>query len=204
MSFTYLALGDSYTIGEAVPLHHNFPFQVVDILKEKAMAISAPEIIAVTGWTTANLLAAIHDKQPATNYSIVTLLIGVNNQYQGKDIEEYRLEFKTLLNEALRFAANIKEHVFVLSIPDYGVTPFAKEKDPEKIARELDRFNSTNKEISLSKGVNYIDITPISRQGEKDPSMQAEDGLHPSVKQYAEWAKLLALEIEKQLSDATA
>jgi len=199
MSFTYLALGDSYTIGEAVPLQENFPFQSVNILRARGISISDPEIIAVTGWTTANLLGAIEEKKPATNYSIVSLLIGVNNQYQGKDIEEYRSEFTKLLNEAIRFAANSQEHVFVLSIPDYGVTPFAREKNPEKIARELDEYNAINKEISLAIGVNYIDITGISK-GATDASMQAEDGLHPSAKQYSEWAQLLAMQIEKKLT----
>jgi lysophospholipase L1-like esterase len=200
MSLTYLALGDSYTIGEAVPIQQNFPFQAVQILKEKGVTISDPEIIAITGWTTADLLAAIEEKKPKNNYSIVTLLIGVNNQYQGKDIEQYRSEFETLLNDAIQFAKNSKEHVFVLSIPDYGVTPFAKEKNSEKIGQELDIYNAINKEISLTKGVNYIDITPVSRQGAIDPSMQAEDGLHPSAKQYAEWAKMLALEMIKRLT----
>jgi lysophospholipase L1-like esterase len=189
---TYLALGDSYTIGESVDQKESFPFQTVNILESNGISLNTPDVIAITGWTTGDLLGAINEKKPSTNYSIVSLLIGVNNQYQEKSIEEYSTEFRILLNEAIRYAKSIKENVFVLSIPDYGVTPFAIDRDPDKIAIEIDEFNEVNKSISAELGVKYLDITSISRLGKNDLSFQASDGLHPSGKQYQMWARLLA------------
>ena len=186
---TYLALGDSYTIGESVPVAERFPNQVVSFLRAQQIRINDPQIIATTGWTTKNLLDAINASTLQNNYDVVSLLIGVNNQYQGKSIDEYKTEFTALLNKSIQFAGNKKQNVFVVSIPDYSVTPFAQNSDKAKIAREIDAFNAANKMISLQLGVNYIDITPISR--EPDPALVAGDGLHPSGKQYKRWADLL-------------
>lgn len=189
-SKTYLALGDSYTIGQSVSEHERFPNQTVTILKSQGIKINDPKVIATTGWTTKSLIDALNNVTLQNNYDVVSLLIGVNNQYQGKSIEEYKTEFTLLLNRAIQYAGNKPTHVFVLSIPDYSVTPFANGSDKPMIAAEIDQFNSENKKIALQLGVNYLDITPISR--EPDPELIAGDGLHPSGKQYKRWADLLA------------
>ena len=189
---TYLALGDSYTIGESVPETGRFPGQLVKLLRNDSLQIDDPKIIAVTGWTTSNLLNAINTNPPKNNYSLVTLLIGVNNQYQGKSLEEYKTEFNQLLSIAIACAANKKEHVFVLSIPDYSVTPFANQLNKAQIAQQIDEFNKANYLISQNAGVNYLDITPISRDAKNDASLIASDGLHPSSLQYLKWDQLLA------------
>jgi len=188
---TYLALGDSYTIGESVPEQERFPVQLVKLLQKQNVNIEHPDIVAVTGWTTRNLLNALNTKRPKDNYSFVTLLIGVNNQYQGRPLEEYKTEFSQLVNMAIAFAGNKKEDVFVLSIPDYSVTPFARNLDTAKIAKEIELFNEANHLISQNAGVNYLDITPISRDAKNDPSLIADDGLHPSPQQYLKWSQLL-------------
>ena len=189
---TYLALGDSYTIGESVADTQRFPVQTVRFLKEHNIDIANPDIIARTGWTTADLLNALNASVPTKTYSVVTLLIGVNNQYQGKSLDEYKTGFTELLNRSLIYAGNNKNHVFVISIPDYSVTPFASASDTARIAREIDTFNAVNKSISSSSGVHYLDITPISRDAKSDPSLIADDGLHPSAIQYERWSELLA------------
>ncbi len=187
---TYLALGDSYTIGQSVAEAERFPNQTVALLRAQNIKINDPKIIATTGWTTKNLIDALNATPPQNNYDVVSLLIGVNNQYQGRGIDEYKTEFTLLLNRAIQYAANKPTHVFVLSIPDYSITPFAQGSDRARIAAEIDQFNAANKAISLQLGVNYLDITPISR--EPDPALVANDGLHPSGKQYKRWADLLA------------
>ncbi len=190
-SNSYLALGDSYTIGQSVLDAERFPNQTVKILRDSNIKINDPKIIATTGWTTKNLIDALNNIPPENNYNIVTLLIGVNNQYQGKSIEEYKTEFTLLLNLSIRYAANKPTHVFVLSIPDYSVTPFARNLDTAKIAHEIDLFNEANKNISMQLGVNYLDITPISREAKNNPPLIADDGLHPSGLQYKRWADVL-------------
>ncbi|HUS00241.1 MAG TPA: SGNH/GDSL hydrolase family protein [Chitinophagaceae bacterium] len=187
---TYLALGDSYTIGQSVTEAERFPNQTVRLLRAENIKINDPKIIATTGWTTKNLIDALTTANLSNNYDVVSLLIGVNNQYQGKSIDEYKTEFTLLLNRSIGYAANKPTHVFVLSIPDYSVTPFASGSNKTKIAGEIDQFNSENKKISLQLGVNYVDITSISR--EPDPMLIATDGLHPSGTQYKRWADLLA------------
>lgn len=147
---TYLALGDSYTIGEQVPLKESFPYQTVQLLHKKNIEVADPVIIAVTGWTTDELATSIREHNIKDTFSFVTLLIGVNNQYRGRDIENYKHEFAQLLNQAIAFAGGIANHVFVLSIPDWGVTPFAEGRDRQKIAREIDAYNNVNKEITLA------------------------------------------------------
>lgn len=195
----FLALGDSYTIGESVGADMRFPVQTANLLRQRDFVISNPDIVAVTGWTTSNLLNALNQNPPGKTYSIVTLLIGVNNQYQGKSLENYKSEFQELLSRAVVYAGNNVQHVFVLSIPDYSLTPFANSRDKAKIAREIDRFNEANKNISINAGVNYIDITPVSRNAKDDPSLVADDGLHPSGKQYLAWSLLLSESIAKSL-----
>lgn len=196
---TYLALGDSYTIGEAVLLQQSFPYQVIQTLREKGHHFAAAEIIAKTGWTTDELWAGIGDYQFLPKYDFVSLLIGVNNQYRGRSIEEYTTDFEKLLAKALSLADNKKEHVVVLSIPDYSVTPFSKESDREKIAKEIDIFNTANRALATQYKVQYVEITEGTRAAAQDPSLVAEDGLHPSRKEYQKWAAKVVAIIEKQL-----
>ena len=196
---TYLALGDSYTIGEAVEQRQSFPYELANRLKTADLNVSAPQIIARTGWTTDELQVAIKAAKITDTFSFVTLLIGVNNQYRGYSKEVYREEFKELLLTAINFAGGKKNHVFVVSIPDWGATPFGKSsgKDPEAIGNEIDQFNAINKEESLATGVSYTDITPDSKLAASDVTLVAPDGLHPSAKMYAGWVSALFPSIEK-------
>jgi lysophospholipase L1-like esterase len=190
--YTYLALGDSYTIGEQVPYAENFPNQTVQLLKKENFDVADPVIIAVTGWTTDELAASIREHNLHETFSFVTLLIGVNNQYRGRDLDNYKHEFRSLLEQAIVFANGNPHHVFVLSIPDWGVTPFAEGKDREKIAREIDAYNKANKEITEEYKSYYLYITDSTREAAKDRSLVAGDGLHPSAKEYSVWAEHLA------------
>lgn len=188
-NYTYLALGDSYTIGESVPSSQNFPNQVTGMLREKNYTLMDPVIIAKTGWTTGELQEAIIQKGITSTFDFVTLLIGVNNQYRGYSIQAYQTQFEELLKKAITFAGNNKNHVAVLSIPDWGATPFAQNRDRNKIAKEINEFNLFNKQITEKYGVHYIDITPGSREASIDKTLVASDGLHPSPKEYTRWAK---------------
>lgn len=187
-NFTYLALGDSYTIGESLPLTNSFPYQVCLLLRKKGLSVSAPEIIAKTGWTTDELTAAMTGYGFLELYSFVTLLIGVNNQYRSRPVEEYKIEFESLLKKAIQLA-NKNDHVIVISIPDYSITPFADTLDKEKISKEIDLFNSVNRAVSIQYKVHYIDITSESRQIKKVEKYIASDNLHPSEKLYKKWAE---------------
>jgi lysophospholipase L1-like esterase len=179
----YLALGDSYTIGESVGPADCFPQQLA-----AQLGITEPQIIARTGWTTDELNAAIDDAVVEGKYDLVTLLIGVNNQYRGRDPEQYRGEFAALLGRAIGFAGGDAKKVVVVSIPDWGVTPFAATRDRAGIASAIDRYNAVNREETAKAGARYVDITPVSRRG--DAALVAPDGLHPSATQYAEWVRL--------------
>lgn len=192
---SYLALGDSYTIGESVSAAERYPVLLAEELKEKGIEVVGPKIIATTGWTTADLMrgienADIEDKK----YDLVSLLIGVNNQYRGRSLEEYKKEFRELLLQSIAFANGDKDKVFVISIPDYGYTPFGESRK-EAISAEIDAFNAANREITESMGVKYFDITPISRNGLTDPELVAGDGLHPSGKMYRQWVDLMKEEV---------
>ena len=186
----YLALGDSYTIGESVTEKERWPVQLAEALRKKGKQIEGPKIVATTGWRTDNLQNAINIAKLKDEYGLVSLLIGVNNQYQGKPIEQFTKEFEELLNTAIKLAGGKKENVFVVSIPDYGFTPFGKSKQ-EKISKELDEYNKITKEIVEKYKIKYFYITDISRKGIEDPLLVAEDGLHPSGKQYGEWVDLI-------------
>lgn len=199
----YLALGDSYTIGENVQESERFPAQTVQLLRAQNINIKDPEYIATTGWTTSNLLYAINSKKPVKNFDIVTLLIGVNDQYQRGDTAGYRERFSVLLNKAVDFAGGKKTHVFVLSIPDYSVTPFVAENDKASVSQQIDLFNAIKKEVTLQNGIAYIDITPSTRQAGNDALLIAKDGLHPSSKEYAVWAGMLAPMIKNVIADFT-
>lgn len=189
----YLALGDSYTIGESVPENERWSNQLAELLRASPQLDGRDvevTIIARTGWTTAELWQGIEMRAIQPPYDMVSLLIGVNNQYRGYDINEYREQFRFLLEKAIEYAGDKPANVFVLSIPDWGVTPFAAGRDAAKIAQEIDSFNVVNREEAEKLGVAYVDVTPVSREAANDPSLIAGDGLHPSGGMYAEWAKL--------------
>lgn len=196
-TFTYLALGDSYTIGESLPLEDNFPHQTVALLRKKGKLMANPEIVAKTGWTTDELIDAISKRTLNSNYDYVSLLIGVNNQYRGRDIATYKKEFEQLLLQAIQFAGGKPEHVFVLSIPDWGATPFAEGRDRTKITSEIDQFNLANLKIAQQYKIHYIEITSGTREAKQDLSLVADDKLHPSKKEYARWAEKLSRAIEQ-------
>ena len=192
-----LTLGDSYTIGEGIPLFEGYPYQTVQILRSQGHLFAAPEIIARTGWTTDELDNAIAGARLLPSYDVVTLLIGVNNQYRGRSTEEYATQFQTLLRQAIHFAAGRPEHVFALSIPDWSVSPFAAGRDRTAIARQIDQFNTTARHITDAHQVSFIDITPHSRS---EGQLFAADGLHPAASQYSFWAQQLAAAIAQRLS----
>lgn len=184
----YLALGDSYSIGEGVPEAGRWPVQLAVRLRREGVALDDPTIIATTGWTTEELSAAMDAANFTPPYELVSLLIGVNNQYRGRSADEYRDEFQRLLERAAALASNRSERVLVLSIPDWGVTPFAhgSGRDVLRIASELDVFNAIAREETERRGAHFVDITGISRQ---HPALLADDGLHPSAAQYALWTE---------------
>ncbi len=183
----YLALGDSYTIGESVHEYERWPVQLSDSLLQSGIRVSETRIIAETGWTTNELLDSLQIALPETDYNMVSLLIGVNNQYRGYDLKQYRSEFKMLLDKCIAYAGGDTSHVFVLSIPDYGVTPFARKRNPEKIGKELDVYNAIADSISGEYGLSYIEITNASRKALRDARLIAADSLHPSGAMYREW-----------------
>lgn len=186
---SYLALGDSYTVGESISKKHTWPKQLVDSLKKRSIFLSEPRIIAKTGWTTDELKKAINDSSLDYPYDWVSLLIGVNNQYRGRDLDEFKLQFESLLFEAIAFSGNRKERVFVISIPDWGSMPFAKDRDPNKIAIEIDNFNQIIYEVCAFENIKFIDITPITRNSYSNPNWIAKDSLHPSKEQYSKWVE---------------
>lgn len=190
----YLALGDSYTIGQSVEIKDRFPMQTKAWLNANGYTnLLTPDIIAATGWTTTTLQSAIESSTSLKNdYDVVSLLIGVNDQYQRRDTIGYRQNFTKNLVTAIYCAAGKPNHVFVLSIPDYGVTPFGKRDNPEQIREQIDWFNAINYEVTQQKGCTYINITPSTREAAYDLSLVASDGLHPSGKEYLKWAKMLA------------
>lgn len=198
-NFTLLSLGDSYTIGEGVSENDRWPVQLAGLLLGRKLAFNSPDIIAQIGWTTAELLAGIEASGNRKQYDLVTLLIGVNNQYRGQSLEEYRTEFAQLLQTAIRYVANRPGRprsdqprpgrVVVLSIPDWGMSPFAADRDRATIARQIDEFNAVARQESAKAGVNYVDITPMTRQATGDAPQFAVDGLHYSGKQMKLWAE---------------
>jgi lysophospholipase L1-like esterase len=199
--YRFLALGDSYTIGESVPAADNFPSQALYNLKNDEINFLEPEIIAKTGWTTGELQTAIdaHDFHPP--YDFVSLLIGVNNQYRGRSVNEYEKEFESLLKQAIHYAGDHADHVIVISIPDWGVTPFANGRDRKQIAKEIDAYNEINRTISEKHKAYYLDITPWTREAANDTELIAKDGLHPSAKEYNRWAKKISSWIISTLKD---
>jgi lysophospholipase L1-like esterase len=195
----YLALGDSYTIGEKVLLAESFPYQLVQILRKENLSINAPEIIAKTGWTSADLLNGINETALLKYYDFVTLLIGVNNQYDGKNIEDFKIEFEQLLKLSVNFTGYNSNHVLVLSVPDWGITPFAESRDKEKISQEINAYNNICRNITEYYNCTFLEITQAYKQDAGDRDFVAADGLHPSPKEYAKWAKKTAEKILEML-----
>ena len=187
----YLALGDSYTIGEAVAAAASFPFQLRDHWQRAGLQVQTPVVVARTGWTTDELQAALAAENWPTPFDRVTLLIGVNNQYRGYPLAQYQIEFRALLQSAIGYAAGQAAAVSVLSIPDWGNTPFAQAsgRDLSQISVEIDAFNVVNREETLLAGSHYVDITPLSQSNEA--GLIASDGLHYSGAMYVRWAALL-------------
>lgn len=194
----FLALGDSYTIGQSVAVSERWPMQLAEYLRSREVVVDTTAIIAQTGWRTDNLMSAIQSRQPDSSYNLVALLIGVNNLYQGRSVEAYEPEFKALLERSIALAGGRKELVFVVSIPDYGYTPFG-ESDQAAISAKIDIFNAANKRITAEAGIQYFDITPISRRGLDEPDLVANDGLHPSGKQYRLWVESMQSKVFEML-----
>lgn len=196
----YLALGDSYTIGESVAEDGRWPVQLAAALRERGVPVAEPRIIATTGWTTDELSAAMDAAEPLGQWDFVSLLIGVNNQYRGRAVDEYRVEFAALLERAITLAGGHPDRVLVLSIPDWGVTPFGQGsgRDTARIAAELDAYNAAAAAECAARGVAFVDITPASRSPGNQPDRIADDGLHPSALAYADWTRL-ALPVAESL-----
>ena len=202
-TYTYLALGDSYTIGESVPAAGNFPQQTKSFFDTSAIQLQSVKIIAKTGWTTDELETGIANEQNngslQASYDFVSLLIGVNNQYRGRTVADYKPQFEELLKKAIHFAGDKADHVVVVSIPDWGATPFgtASGRDKAQIAAEIDAYNAANKQIATQYHVHYLDITPWTREAATDNTLVAADGLHPSAKEYHRWAEKVAAYFKK-------
>ena len=191
MNYSYLALGDSYTIVVQVLLSESFPYQTVQLLRQQNLAFFAPEIIAKNEWTTDELQCEIDKTLFLKKYDFVSLLIGVNNQYREKNLDEFEIQFIQLLQKAISLSSNNLQNVFVLSIPDWGTMPFAKDRNLNKIAEEIDIYNDSCKNITQKSGCTFIDITQSQRTDSKNAKMIAADGLHPSALEYTKWAKKL-------------
>jgi lysophospholipase L1-like esterase len=194
-----LALGDSYTIGESVQASERWPMQLAAMMRAQGMRVAEPAIVARTGWTTDELSAGIDAAKPQGPFDLVTLSIGVNNQYRGRSADEYRTQFRGLLSRAIGFAGGRAARVIVVSIPDWSVTPFAAGRDAARITREIDEFNAVNREEAHAAGAQYVDVTPVSRRAKSEPGLTAGDGLHPSGVMYTEWAKLVLSRVRAAL-----
>ena len=198
----FLAIGDSYTIGEGVTEPDRWPVQLAAALRQRDVGIETPEILAQTGWTTDELAHAMRQHTFHPPYALVTMLIGVNNQYRGRDLANYREEFGALLARAIDLASGRAQHVIVISIPDWGVTRFGHEsgRDTLQIAREIDLYNAANAQIAASLHVHYVDVTALSRAGGDAADMLVDDGLHPSAAMYRRWTDAILAVTENALS----
>lgn len=198
-ALAYLALGDSYTIGESVEPEERWPVQLTEKLRAEGIAMHDPRIIATTGWTTQDLLRAMDSQLENEKYDLVSVSIGVNNQYQGKSIDEYREDLYEVFKRAITYSKDGVSGVFAVSIPDYGVTPFGA-SNAEEIARELDEFNSVFEEVATEFGVDFYDITPISREAANQPELIAGDQLHPSGEMYKRWVEFFYQEVMQKVT----
>lgn len=197
-SVRYLAMGDSYTAGRFVPTAQSFPYQLVASLQNKGVNVAQPVILAQNGWRTDELLKGIAEHAKTETFDFVTLLIGVNNQYQNKNHDTYQTEFTQVLNSAIIMAKGNPKHVFVLSIPDWGSTPFANGRNLDKISTEIDEYNIINKAVANAAKVHYIDVTSLSRTDGMNTDLVTTDHLHPSARMYSWWVQKLAKEVSKE------
>lgn len=186
---SWVALGDSYTIGEGVPLYESFPYQVLQLLRKAGLHFHAPEIVAKTGWTTFELAEHLLHNKLNDQYDFVTLMIGVNNQYRGLDKENFKADVEFLLKKSLHLTAGKTDRIIVLSIPDWSVTPFANGRDCDKIAAEIDSYNEIKKILADQLNIPFINITASQREAGHDATFLTNDKLHPSAKEYAKWAE---------------
>lgn len=200
MNLSFLALGDSYTIGEGVLPEDRWPVRLVTRLRDAGISIDPPDLIATTGWTTTDLKEAIRNRTPKQAYDLVSLLIGVNNQYRGWPVSDYETDFAELLQDAIRLSGNRPDRVLVLSIPDWGRTHFAANRNRQQISTEIDDFNKVNQDQSEKAGVCYIDVTAMTRQEPLPKGWLAEDELHPSGDMYNQWVDLIFPVISNKLS----
>lgn len=196
---SYLALGDSYTIGQNVTADQRWPVLLVKDLKKNGKQVRRPDIIATTGWLTTHLIYSLNANPPVKRYDLVSLLIGVNNQYQGLSIEQYRKEFRELLTKCTAYTGGDSSKVFVLSIPDWGVTLSTSPANRDRIAKDIDHFNEVAQEECTKQNILFIDITPISRQALDNPSMIASDGLHFSGKMHQLWVDKVSPIMQKRI-----
>lgn len=201
MNYSYLALGDSYTIGEGVEVDERWPVQLVQSLRDRGYKVAPPKIIARTGWTTRDLIRNIESEiNVQRDFDLVSILIGVNNQYQGRTTSEYEAELREIFKKAINHSRAGERGVFALSIPDYGVTPFG-EKNAEIIAIEIDRFNEIFRRMADEFGVTFFNITPISRQALTELNLIAADSLHPSGEMYKLWVENIVDEVAQKLPE---
>lgn len=197
--YSYLALGDSYTIGESVEEKDRWPVQLAAALRDRGYKMAAPKIIAKTGWTTQNLLNGIENELDVQrDFDIVSILIGVNNQYQGKPITEYEEDLRTIFRKAVNHSKTMEKGVFAVSIPDYGYTPFGSAHQ-EEISAEIDEFNKVFKRVAEEFNVDFYNITPISREAKDNPDLVANDGLHPSGEMYRRWVEQIVSQVAEKL-----
>ncbi|MCY7420752.1 MAG: GDSL-type esterase/lipase family protein [Chitinophagaceae bacterium] len=198
-NYSYLALGNSYTIGQSVSPDQRFPAQTVELLLKNNVKVNAPFYIATTGWTTINLMSAITTSTITPPYDVLSLLIGVNDQYQFRDTTGYRERFTALLEKSIQLSGNKPSRVFVLSIPDYSATPFVPPAQKLQVSKEVDWFNAINKDVAEQRKISYTDITRSTRDASSNSALVATDGLHPSGLEYAKWAMMLAPKIKAAL-----
>ena len=188
----FLALGDSYTIGEGVAAAERWPNQLVELLRARGIAVSEPQVVARTAWTTDELMDAIDEARPTGPFDLVTLLIGVNDQYRSRPIEQFESGFGPVLDQAIGFARDGAARLIVVSIPDWGATPFAEGRDRALITREVGDYNAAARALTEQRGAHWHDVTELSRRMITDPSLVVSDGLHPAGAMYADWAASLA------------
>lgn len=201
MNYTYLALGDSYTIGEGVQEEERWPVQLVERLRDRGYKMAPPKIVAKTGWSTMDLIRGIQDEvNVQRNFDLVSILIGVNNQYQGKPLDEYRRELREIFNKAIFHSKRLNKGVIALSIPDYGVTPHS-DSNAEEIRREIDLFNAVYREVAEEYEVDFYNITPISREAADNPELLADDNLHPSGLMYRLWVQEIIEDVAEKLPE---
>lgn len=192
---SFIALGDSYTIGTGIQPVNSWPYQLQDSLLNRGFSVDTTEIIATNGWTTTNLLTAIENREDSSTFDLVGVLIGVNNQYQNLDLDIYRTEFRQIIEKAIYFAGGDTSRIFILSIPNYGVTPFGKNRNPVIIKQELEVYNDIANNIGDEFDIPFVNITPISELAANDTSLLASDNLHPSAKMYALWIQKMLPEV---------